>query len=416
MTPLMQSWRDLSQPRFCGGNQLTLLRTGAEFFPALELAIAAAHTEIHLETYIFANDAIGQRIAHALAAAAQRGVRTCVVVDGFGSLHFPAALRDTLLSAGVLLQVFRPEHASQRRRLPFRFNFSRKRLRRMHRKLVVVDHTLAFVGGINIMDDLTDLNHGALSAPRLDFTVRVTGPVVAPIHLAVHRLWLMLNWRRQYARREWRRTMGHWLGFSRQRRDAAAGPQHAAFVLRDNLQFRHAVEDAYLEALQEAQREVIIANAYFFPGQAFRAALLNAAQRGVKVTLLLQGKAEYRIQHYATQALYAELLRAGIGVVEYAPSFLHAKVAVVDESWATVGSSNLDPFSLLLAREANLLIRDAGFTAQLRQALYQAIEQGGQKVTLQHHAQRTWWQRVLQRCAYGLVRFGIALSGQTQRY
>lgn len=416
MRPLAKYWRDLLKPHFCTGNHLTLLCTGVEFFPALEQAIAAARKEILLETYIFADDAGGKRIAHALAAAALRGVRTSIVVDGFGTPHFPKALHEMLTSAGVRIQIFRPESASRRLSMRFNLKLNRKRLRRMHRKLVVIDHALAFVGGINIMDDFFDPNHGALHAPRLDFAVRVTGPVVAPIHLAMQRLWLMLNWRRQRTRHEWQRTVRHWLGFTEPARGAVTGHQQAAFVLRDNLRFRHAVEEAYLQALESAQREVIIANAYFFPGKQFRAALQDVARRGVQVTLLLQGKVEYRIQHYATQALYGELLNAGITVIEYAPSFLHAKVAVVDDDWATVGSSNIDPFSLLLAREANLLIRDAEFTEQLRQALHHAIAQGGRRVTLQHQAQRAWWVRLLHRCAYGMVRFGVALSGQTQRY
>jgi len=144
-------------------------------------------------------------------------------------------------------------------------------------------------------------------------------------------------------------------------------------VLRDNLRHRHDIEGAYLQAIAGAQREIIIANAYFLPGRDFRLALIQAVQRGVRVMLLLQGKVEYRVQHYATHALYDQLLAADVEIYEYQPSYLHSKVAVVDGQWATVGSSNIDPFSLLLALEANLAVQDAGFAGELRASLLSAI-------------------------------------------
>jgi phosphatidylserine/phosphatidylglycerophosphate/cardiolipin synthase-like enzyme len=134
------------------------------------------------------------------------------------------------------------------------------------------------------------------------------------------------------------------------------------------LALRSQIERAYLKALGGARREVLIANAYFFPGRRFRRALAEAARRGVRVRLLLQGRAEYVLPHLATQSLYEPLLGAGVEIVEYHRSFMHAKVAVIDD-WATVGSSNIDPFSLLLAREANVVVVDAGFAATLRERL-----------------------------------------------
>ncbi len=401
-------WIDLPKPQFTAGNQITLLHSGADFFPALTQAIAAARREIHLETYIFSDDATALRITLALADAALRGVRVRVVVDGFGSQHVFDRMRPLLESAGVQVRIFRPE-----RRL---FRFSRERLRRLHRKLVVVDHVIAFVGGLNLMDDLTDARRGVLDAPRFDFAVRVQGPVVAPIHLAMRRLWLLLSWRRQRTRREWRHTLRQWL--ARTASPAATPPGHAqaAFVLRDNLRFRHAVEQAYLDAINAARREIIIANAYFFPGRRFRRALYQAAARGVKVTLLLQGRVEYWLAHYGSQALYDDLLRGGIQVVEYTPSYLHAKVAVIDDDWATVGSSNIDPFSFLLAREANLIVRAPDFCAALKQALQQAITQHGRPLVLQRHAQRPRWMRLLNWFAYGLLRLGVAITGRAGQY
>jgi cardiolipin synthase len=138
----------------------------------------------------------------------------------------------------------------------------------------------------------------------------------------------------------------------------ARGEQTAAFLVRDNILHRRDIEEAYLEAIAAAQQDILLANAYFLPGRRFRRALHDAVKRGVRVVILLQGRIEYRLLHYATQALYGRLLGAGIRIFEYRRSFLHAKVAVIDSHWATVGSSNIDPFSLLLAREANIVVKD----------------------------------------------------------
>ena len=186
-------------------------------------------------------------------------------------------------------------------------------------------------------------------------------------------------------------------------------------VLRDNFRYRRAIEREYLEAIAQARSEIVVANAYFFPGRRLRAALVAAARRGVRVTLLLQGRVEYRLQHYASQALYDELLRGGIALFEYRASFLHAKVALADD-WVTVGSSNIDPFSLLLAREANVVVRDAAFAERLRDRLQAAIVEGSRPVHARHHAQRPWPVRVMNWFAFGVLRLGVALSGRASKY
>src|SRR5690606_5200614 len=154
--------------------------------------------------------------------------------------------------------------------------------------------------------------------------------------------------------------------------------------------------------------DVLIANAYFLPGARFRRALTMAAARGVRVRLLLQGRVEYRLQHYATQALYEQLLAAGIEIYEYRSSFLHAKVAVIDDH-STVGSSNIDPFSLLLAREANVFVDDAEFSRGLRERLDHAIRSGSSVVALDVFRRRRWYQRLLHYLAFALLRFVVSL-------
>ncbi len=378
--------------RFVAGNAVGLLENGEQYFPALEAAIEGAAAEIFLQSYIFRDDRTGRRIAAALERAAARGVVVRVMVDGFGGRDFVARLLPRLRAAGVQVLVYRREL----RMLSLR----RHRLRRLHRKLVVVDGRLAFVGGINIVDDY---DAGVLAHPRHDYAVVVEGPLLAPILDSAQRLWRLVAWA-SFRRRDSQPALAPPL-------TAPAGALRAAFIVRDNLRHRHAIEDAYLDAIARARDEIVIANAYFFPGRRFRQALVDAAGRGVKVTLLLQGLSDHPLQAYATRALYPMFLARGIRLFEYHRSHLHAKVAVIDRQWSTVGSSNIDAFSLLLAREANVVIDDAGFADGLRVSLEQAICAGARELRV------TDWQRLplvrrgLSWLAYQLVRLAIGVAG-----
>jgi cardiolipin synthase len=389
------------------GHALQLLEGSLEYFPALVQAIDAAEREVWIETYIFDFTDSGAEIAWALERAARRGLDVRVAVDGFGSGEPPPAWRTRLVAAGVNWRVYAP---------PGRFGLLWPgNWRRLHRKLCVVDGRIAFCGGINVLDDLHDPNHGVLPAPRLDFAVRVTGPLVAEARATMLQLW-----QRMRAFQELRHGDLGGAFFGLRRRPAALSGAareplegaRAALVLRDNLRFRASIEQAYRRAIGRARDEVIIANAYFLPGHKMRAALINAAQRGVRVVLLLQGRYEYFMQYYAARPVYGALLRAGVAIHEYSPSFLHAKVAVIDGRWATVGSSNLDPLSLLLAREANVVIEDAAFASQLRERLLHAAAHEGQAMEAELHAKRPWRERLLERVALGVMRLALAVQGQ----
>ncbi len=379
------------------GHRITLLQNGAEFFPALLLAIESAQREVHLETYIFEPDATGRRISAALGAAAARGVRVRVVVDGFGSRNFVARIQPELTDAGAEVLVFRKELGL--------FALQRRRLRRMHRKLAVVDGQIAFVGGINIIDDSNTPHE---TPPRFDYAVRVEGPLVMHAQAAQEQLWRTLRWasfrHRPPAPVKTRKPGGP---------SRPAGTIRAAFVVRDNLRHRKDIENAYLGAITQARREITIANAYFLPGRRFRTALLDARERGVAVTLLLQGRIEYWLLHHACQAAYPQLLSAGVRIVEYRKSYLHAKVAVIDDDWATVGSSNIDPFSLMLAREANVIVRDKAFTTELRGSLLAAMDDGGVTLAADHWRKLAWHRRVLSWMAFAIVR---TLTGKLIRH
>lgn len=383
------------------------MRGGDALFPAMVQAIEAARAEVWLATYIFNDDPSGRRVVQALRDAAERGVQVRLVVDGFGSNGRIAVLRRQLQGSGVGFEVFRSlerwwawSHPSQ--------------LRRMHHKLCAVDGCLAFVGGINVVDDHFDIQHGWTAAPRLDFAVQVQGSVAGEVQRLVHALWTRAHvgrgWREEVASlaqspepiqralqlmRDMRAQappMPHRLGERRSRlRDwlrgpASGGPPSAAgfglvagepvrvaLVVRDNVSHRRAIERAYVEAIGQARERIDIACSYFYPGRAFRRALRRAAARGVRIRLLMQGKVDYRLAALAARVLYDEMLARGIRIYEYTPAFLHAKVAVVDGQWATVGSSNIDPLSLLLNLEANVVVLDKTFAADLCAHLDQAF-------------------------------------------
>ncbi|MBL8374468.1 cardiolipin synthase ClsB [Accumulibacter sp.] len=379
-------------PEFLPGNRLTLLNSGVEYFPALIAAINEARHDVHLESYIFEDDATGRAVVDAMTNAARRGVTVRVLVDGFGAPEFSDRLQPGLVSAGVQAMIYRPDIA--------RFNLRRHRLRRLHRKLAVIDGEIAFVGGINIIDDL---NGPHPMPPRHDYAVRVEGPLLTPIQLTLHRLWEMVLWAKLNRRDRLPKTSRH--------QPIPRGDQTAAFLIRDNIRHRRDIEEAYLEGIAAAEHEIILANAYFLPGRRFRRALRDAAGRGVRVIVLLQGRVEYRLMHYATQALYGKLLGAGIRIFEYQRSFLHAKVAVIDSYWATVGSSNIDPFSLLLAREANVVTRDAKFASELRHSLRQAMQTGARELPVDNWQQLAWHSRLLRWASYNLVRMLVGLAG-----
>ena len=404
-----------NQLRLRDGHQIKLLKGAAAFFPALIQAIDAARSHVHLETYIFDFHGDAALVAAALERAGQRGLRVWVVVDGVGTPSLGQEWRVRFDHAGIEWRVYSPLGALGLL-IPNRW-------RRLHRKLCVIDGHLAFCGGINILDDWYDPQHGALQSPRLDFVVCATGALVQQVQETANQLW----WRMQAVRHVRQQNFPEayssfkaaglhmpWLedGIKVQ---GTAWVARAGLLLRDNVMHRGQIEKAYCRAIAKARHDVLIANAYFLPGRKLRQALVLAAQRGVRVRLLLQGRYEYFMQYHAARPVYRQLLEAGIEIYEYSQSFLHAKVAVMDahheHPWATVGSSNLDPFSLLLAREANVVVADAYFAKQLQTALEVAIEDESERILPTGLLARSQVHRALDWVAFGLMRFAIWLTG-----
>lgn len=377
--------------RFLPGNRLVLLKNGEQYFPALVGAIDAAREEIFFETYIFADDETGSLVCDALVRAAARGVVVNMVLDGFGARDFAPRFRARLEESGARVMVFRPKISP--------LTLRRNRLRRMHRKVAVIDRRVAFVGGINIIDDYPV---GGRMPPRYDYAVQIEGPLVRDVWVEAARLWARLHW--LHSRKRWRIKAPAPISVGQ------PGAQAAALLIRDNVHHRRDIEDAYLELIAGAKGEVIIAIAYFLPGRRFRRALHEAARRGVRVILLVQGLSDHPVMQYASRALFSAFLDAGVEIHEYTRSELHAKVAVFDGVVASIGSSNIDPFSLVLAREANVFISDGRFASALRASLFEALE-GAYHVPPLAWKRLGWLPRVRIWAAYSAARVMMSLSG-----
>ena len=372
------------------GNDIRLLENGEEFFPRVFECIAAAQREVVLETFILFEDKVGMRLHEALVGAARRGVQVDMTIDGFGSPDLSNEFISSLTDAGVRVHVFEPRN----RVFGYRINL----LRRMHRKIVVVDAEIAFVGGINYSaDHLGD--YGAEA--KQDYSVEIRGPLVAEIHRFTHTA-LAAGHRYQRQQRQWWRNRKQ-LRTSPQQL-AQSGSAEAIFVTRDNGDHVNDIERHYRIAIRAARQRVVIANAYFFPGYRLIREMSRAVRRGVEVNLILQGTPDMQIVKTAATMLYHYLIRGGVKIYEYTDRPLHGKVAVADGKWATVGSSNLDPLSLSLNLEANVVIRDAGFNRQLTGRLDHLIANSCTLIGNQHLGELSGWKLVRSFIAFHLIR------------
>ncbi len=372
--------------RWTRGNRFHLLENGEEFFPAVFDAIRHAEREVLLETFIWFDDKVGRELQAVLIEAARRGVHVDVTMDDYGSPDLSDEFMSELVTAGVRVHIFD--------RGPRIFGRRIQMLRRLHRKLVVVDERVAFVGGINYSaDHLDDFGPEA----KQDYAVEAHGPIVHEIHRFIHQQLAPVIWRPRWWPQRRRRA-------DREAPAEAEGSAEAILVTRDNNEHVNDIERHYRVALRAARHEVIIANAYFFPGYRLIKEMRRAARRGVKVMLVLQGQPDMPIVKFGASLLYDTLLAAGVRIYEYCRRPLHGKIAVVDNVWATVGSSNLDPLSLALNLEANLVIRDRDFSREVRQSLEALIRDHCKCIEGDPHRRRTWWNSLVGTLVFHVTR------------
>ncbi len=379
------------KPQWRDGNRISLLENGEQFFPRVFEAIDAARREVLLETFIWFDDVVGRALQAVLLRAAKRGVAIDVMVDGYGSPDLSPAFIGALTAAGVRFHLFDP-----RRKV---FGFRTNLFRRMHRKIVVVDAERAFVGGINYAADHL-LDYGAEA--KQDYAAELEGPIVDDIHRFARSAIAPPGSNRRWRQREAGARPG-----SRPTR----GTAQILFVTRDNRDHRDDIERHYRVAIRSARREVIIANAYFFPGYRLLRELRRAARRGVSVHLILQGQPDMPIVKIAAGLLYDYLLNSGVTIHEYLARPLHGKVALTDDEWATIGSSNLDPLSLSLNLEANVMVRDPGFNRQLRGSLQNLMAHHCERLGLADAPRRTLWRALVGAFVFHFLRRFPAWAG-----
>ncbi|OOG44227.1 cardiolipin synthase ClsB [Polaromonas sp. A23] len=386
--------------RWVPGNKISLLENGEAFFPRVFECIAAAEHEVLLETFILFEDKVGKALHEALLTAARRGVQIDVTIDGYGSPDLSPAFILALTQAGVRVHVFDPS--------PRLWGYRTNLFRRMHRKIVVVDGMRAFVGGINYSaDHLADFGANA----KQDYAVEIEGPLVAGIRQFVL---AQLQLGQKPAGRRLQ-------NFLRRRANPPAAPDRATlpasgdaqaiFVTRDNREHKGDIERHYRIAIRGARRRVIMANAYFFPGYRLLRQLRKAARRGVDVRLILQGQPDMPIVKIAAGLLYHHLLAAGVKIYEYRDRPLHGKVALTDDEWSTVGSSNLDPLSLALNLEANVIIKDRAFNQHLGEHLEQLMQNSCRQVLAADVAETGLWVRLRSFFVFHLLRHYPAWFG-----
>ncbi|MEE4185612.1 MAG: cardiolipin synthase ClsB [Gammaproteobacteria bacterium] len=372
--------------QWTSNNSLRLLENGEEFFPAVLAAIDNAKEEVFIETFIWSEDTTGRKVRDALVAARQRGVQVGILVDDYGTPGLSKDFLRPMENAGIAVRSFDPQ--------PSILNIRTNMLCRMHRKIAVVDSAVGFVGGINICD--THLrSYGSDS--KQDYAVQVSGP-------AVPRL-------REFCRsahlQDEPRTRANWRYWLRRIPKEITEPGNDAQVLlvqRDNREHPTDIETLYRLAIRNCTRSMIIANAYFFPGYRFIRQLCRAARGGAEIIVVVQGKPDRPMTVAASSVVYDDLLAAGVRIFEYTERPLHAKVAVMDDNWATVGSSNLDPVSLGLNLEANLFIFDQAFSAALRANLTRLIETHCTELIASDRPKPGPVKRLLTTVAYHLTR------------
>lgn len=378
-------WRD--------GNRLQLLENGEEFFPAVFEAIGLAQKEVLLETFILFEDKIGTHLQQVLIDAAKRGVSIDITVDGYGSADLSEPFIKSLTDVGIRIHMFDP-----RKRL---FGKRVNVFRRLHRKIVVVDAEVAFIGGINFSaDHVGDFGPGA----KQDYAVMVEGPVVNDIHR-----FALTTVAPPEAGRWWNRRRAPYKHDTRV--SPSRGDARTLFVTRDNEEHRNDIEEHYLQAIRDARSRLVIANAYFFPGYRVLREIRNAARRGVRVRLILQGEPDMPIAKFGARMLYNYLMRDGVEIHEYCRRPLHGKVALADYEWSTVGSSNLDPLSLSLNLEANLIIRDHTFNRQLHEKLDVLLQNDCRRIPLERIVRGYFWRAPLVFIIFHFLRNFPALVG-----
>jgi cardiolipin synthase len=362
------------------GNRMRLLIDGDITFEAMLAEIGGARRSIHLETYIFADDSVGAAFAKALGERARAGVAVRLLYDGLGSFNLPDLFVARLRQAGVQTACYKP----------LRWRHRRRWSRRDHRKILVVDSRIGFLGGINVSSE--HLSRDAGGDGWRDTHVAVQGPVVAELEAMFHDTW-------------------HAAGGApygppvRAADESVAVPaSQYALVVRSDRGNRTAIRRHYLHAIEAARDRIAIANAYFVPDPGIRRALCAAARRGVTVDVVVPAQSDLRWVQYGSEYTYGPLLDAGVRIYLWPETHMHAKTACIDGVWSAIGSYNLDYISLFNNLEV-LLVTVGDVVGAAMRAMFEADLSQCDPLTAAQYANRPWWRRVASWLAYRFRRW-----------
>jgi cardiolipin synthase A/B len=361
-----------------GMHAVALLKDGYEAFPAMLSALAEARSSICLETYMLRDDTTGRRFAEVLMDRARAGVEVNVIYDAWGSSLSRGYLQ-RLHEAGVRTLEFHPIRLRWGR---LRAALARLK-RRNHRKTIVVDGQVGFTGGMNIADDYAAREDGG--GDWRDTCVRLEGPAAQELQY--------------FFLRTWRRHEGAPLDEARYRSVGRRPDPKVKIVTSDLHKGRKSIRRAYHQAFRRARKRIWITSAYFLPQRRMLRDLVRAARRGVDVRIMLGGTTDVRVVLLASRAMYGRLLRAGVRVFEWYGRVLHAKTAIIDGHWSTIGTSNLDAQSLLMNLEVNAVIDDEDFGTAL-EVMFEEDLSSCEEVELARWYARPRWQRWLSACAF----------------
>jgi len=367
------------------GNRVTLLKDGPSTFQAMFDAIGGARSHVDLETYIIEDDEVGRKFADALVEKQAMGVQVNLIYDSVGSLKTPKAFFQRLRDAGVKVLEFNPIN-------PLTAKVGWDVNQRDHRKLLVIDGRTAFIGGINISSVYSggSFSHASArrpdgSQPWRDTHLQVDGPVVSEFQKL-----FLASWEKQK-------------GESLSPRvavvpPASAGSEVVRAIGSSPDEPFSLIYATLISAIGSAETSVSLTNAYFVPDPQLLAALIAAAARGVDVRLILPGKTDSWLVFHAGRSYYSELLRGGVKLHERRGALLHAKTALVDGVWSTVGSTNLDWRSFLHNDEINAVVLGQGFGAQMR-AMFDADLAASDPITLEKWERRSLGDRLKEMAA-----------------
>ncbi len=380
---MKNNWRD--------GNNVELLINGEDFYPRVFECIENAKKEVILETFIIYEDKVGHRLQQALIKAACNGVRIDFTVDDYGTWDLSKDFVKAMTDNGINLHIFDPQ--------PKLFGVRLNLFRRLHRKIAVIDQEVAFIGGINFSaDHLMDFGEKA----KQDYAVELRGPVVADIH---HTCIELLN------RGSGKKGQKFHISDEQKPTPKVVGDTKVQLAVRDSNSHKKDIEQQYLLAIRLAQKRVVIANAYFFPRYYFLLSLRRAALRGVDVTLIMQGRPDMPWVTALSRLLYKYLLRSDVNIHEYHQRSFHGKIAIIDDEWVTVGSSNLDPLSFSLNLEANAIILNRDLNQRIYDHLQGLINNHCHKIDLEKALRGYWWRVPLIFLSFYFLRIFPSIAG-----